>query len=90
MLRFDVRDKKPKLYIELVLMAVAAAAVAAALLFGGEFNLAIASAVLSVFFTASAFVFFMTFVKQVQYNPYSYNTILYFGFGLFIVPSFGD
>ncbi len=85
MLRFDVRDKKPKLYIELVLMVIAAAAVAAAILFGGEWDLAIASAILSVFFTASAFVFFMTFVKQVQYNPYSYNTIMYFGFGLFII-----
>lgn len=84
MLRFDVRDKKPKLYIELILMGVCAAAVVAALLFAGEWDLAIASAVLSVFFTASAFIFFMTFVKQVQYNPYSYNTIMYFGFGLFI------
>jgi len=84
MLRFDVRDKKPKLYIELILMGVSAAAVVASLLFAGEWDLAIASAILSVFFTASVFVFFMTFVKQVQYNPYSYNTIMYFGFGLFI------
>lgn len=84
MIRFDTRDKKPKLYIELVIMAVAAAAVICALLFAGEAKLAVVSAILAVFFAVSAAVFFMSFVKQAQYNPYSYNTIMYFGFGLFI------
>ena len=84
MLRFDTRDKKPKLYIELALLIVAAVAVAAVLLFAGDTGYAIASAILAVFFTASAAIFFMSFVKQVQYNPYSYNTIMYLGFGLFV------
>ena len=44
-----------------------------------------AGVVMSVFFAALVVQLFVAFVMQIHYNPYSYNTIFYFGFGLFLL-----
>ena len=85
MFRFDTRNKKPKLYNELIILAAAAVLTVAALLAGGRYGPQISLVIAAAFFTVSTIVFFDAFRKQVQYNPYSYNTIFYFGFGLFIL-----
>ena len=85
MFRFNTRDKKPKLYNELVLLAVAAALSVAASFFPGLLMDKLLAVIATVFFFVSVIVFLDAFRKQVNYNPYSYNTIFYFGFALFIL-----
>ena len=84
-MKFDTRDKKPKLYALLILTVIIAAAVAGVRLWGGE-NCAVAVCVLLDFYFAAAIVLLLfAFVGQIHYNPYSYNTILYAGFALFVL-----
>ena len=85
MFRFNTRKKKPKLYHELVILGIAVILIILASLFGGDYSIRITMVIESAFFAVTAFVFFDAFRKQVQYNPYSYNTIFYFGFGLFLL-----
>ena len=85
MFRFNTRKKKPKLYHELIILGIAVVLVLLATLFGGEYSIRITMIIESVFFAVTTFVFFDAFRRQVQYNPYSYNTIFYFGFGLFLL-----
>ncbi len=83
-LKFDTRDKKPKLY-HLLIEAAIVDAVLLLLLRGGlqEYGAA-ASALLAVFFAAVVIQLVAAFFEQIQYNPYSYNTIYYMGFALFV------
>ena len=85
MFRFNTRKKKPKLYNELIIMGITAVLILAAVLFGGPVKIRLIMTVLTVFFAVTTAVFFDAFRKQVQYNPYSYNTIFYFGFGLLLL-----
>ena len=85
MFRFNTRKKKPKLYIELIVIGITAVIVLAAVIFGGPVKIRLIMTILSAFFAVTAAVFFDSFRKQVQYNPYSYNTIFYFGFGLLLL-----
>ena len=85
MFRFNTRKKKPKLYHELIILGIAVILIILASLFGGAYSIRITMVIESVFFAVTTFVFFDAFRKQVQYNPYSYNTIFYFGFGLFLL-----
>ena len=80
MFRFNTRKKKPKLYNELVILGITAIAVLVAALIGGPYKIRLVSTILTVFFIITTALFFDIFRKQVQYNPYSYNTIFYFGF----------
>jgi len=43
------------------------------------------SPALALYFFLTTAILFIAFQKQLQYNPYSYNTIYYSGFGLFIL-----
>ena len=84
MLEFDTRDKKPKLYDLLLLTAAAAAVV---LLVGGETqerHMAVC-VVLGLYYAAVIFRLITAFLGQLRYNPYSYNTLFYSGFALFLL-----
>lgn len=82
MIQFDTRDKKPKLYllaaITAVFMAVAALMVTKS---KGDSTLPV-SILCCIYFAAALVMLISAYVKQVQYNPYSYNTIIYNGFSL--------
>ncbi len=86
--RFDTRDTKPRIY-GLGIIAAAASAVVLVLAYaGGRQNTQ-----LMVFFAAASCLLLsagliVVFVKQIHYNPYSYNTIYYFGFSLFFFSVF--
>lgn len=83
MVKFDVRDKKPALW-DIAVLAVAAAAIVGALIrTGAEKHLAAICVVCDLFFLAALILLAVAFVRQLQYNPYSYNTIYYTGFALF-------
>ena len=85
-MKFDTRDKKPKVFSLLVVAAVEAAIVAVLCLKeGGERNAALISATLAAAFLAAVIILAVSFFRQLQYNPYSYNTIYYSGFFLFFL-----
>ena len=83
MIRFDVRNKKPNLW-SIAVLALAAAVVAGFLIHdGAQKHAAAICVVLDLFFFGTLVLLAAAFVGQLQYNPYSYNTIYYTGFALF-------
>lgn len=84
-MRFDTRDKKPKLRVLLLLTVLAVAALAAVFLRGGERSAVPAVVVMDVYLAAALALLFVAFFRQLQYNLYSYNTIFYAGFALFVL-----
>ena len=82
-LRFDTRMKKPKLY------NIAALTVLMAVLFvylsglPELTRLKWANTALALYFALTALLLIRGVFQQMQYNPYSYNTIIYTGFVLF-------
>ncbi|MBR0161695.1 MAG: YdcF family protein [Oscillospiraceae bacterium] len=87
-MKFDTRNKKPKIYNIAVLSAGAILAMALILRRETENPLAWGNLLLSCYFGAVVFCLLDAFRKQLQYNPYSYNTILYTGFALFVFSLF--
>lgn len=83
MIAFDTRDKKPTLY-NLLALSVIVFAVVGWLLLDGKRNTVAVSTILELYFAAALVMLIAAFIKQLQYNPYSYNTIMYTGFALFV------
>lgn len=83
-MQFDTRDKKPKLYF--LIPASIIAAVAASLLHrGGAAGNAMPLFCLTIAYLAVVIASLLwAFFAQLRYNPYSYNTIYYIGFALFL------
>ena len=82
-LRFDTRNKKPKLF-HLLLLAAAAGAAVLLLSLGGQGSRAVPiCAVTAAFCLAALFALLRAWRGQLEYNPYSYNTIYYMGFAFF-------
>ena len=83
-MKFFTKSKKPKLYDVLILAVAAVAAVTVIhTVSGGALsivNVCIIDALL--IYTTARLV--MAFYGQIRYNPYSYNTIFYAGFALFL------
>ncbi len=82
---FDTSDKKPKLYSLLAVSAVYAAALAALLIWGGKGRGVMISALSAVYLAAAIALLLRALIGQLRYNPYSYNTIYYIGFSLFVL-----
>ncbi len=83
--QFDTRDTKPSLK-PLVIWTLIAAALAAGLFYTLRDNRGIVLCMLSAVYAAGTIaVLLWAFREQIRYNPYSYNTIFYFGFALFAV-----
>ncbi len=84
-LRFDTVNKKPKLYF-LIPAAIAAAVIEYLLIKNGAQKNSVALCSVTIaFLTVCAGSLAWAFVRQLKYNPYSYNTIYYFGFFLFVL-----
>ena len=83
-LEFDTRNKKPALY-NLLLVTGIVFFVVGWLLLDGKTNAAAVSVILECYFVVVLVLLMSAFVKQLQYNPYSYNTIYYIGFSLFLL-----
>ncbi len=83
MIEFDTRDKKPNLFNLLIITGIVFA-VAGWLLLDEKANTAAVSMILEFYFAAALVILISAFIKQLQYNPYSYNTIMYTGFALFV------
>ena len=84
MLQFDIRDKKPKVYNIAVISAVTAAVLAVLLTSFPDIALQASGCVISVYLAITLIFLIQAFRKQIEYNPYSYNTIYYMGFAIFV------
>jgi uncharacterized SAM-binding protein YcdF (DUF218 family) len=83
--KFDTRDKKPKLY-DLLAQALALGLILFLLIRrGAERHGVLISALIGIYVLAAVLQLIAAFFKQIQYNPYSYNTIYYMGFALFLL-----
>ena len=80
MVRFDTRDTKPR--IRVLLFFTAAAGIAVGILARRGLNAAICG-VMAAYALCVILTLLWAFREQLRYNPYSYNTIFYFGFALF-------
>lgn len=84
-MKFDVRKKKPKLWNAAILSLAVLVLVGVLLYRDPEGNALAVSLILSVWFLSVIALMLAAFYKQLQYNPYSYNTIIYMGFALFLL-----
>ncbi len=83
-MKFDTRDKKPSLYNVLILTAITVIFFVIMFL-QKDPPVALCSVVLFLYLLTAEILLIAAFFKQLQYNPYSYNTIYYSGFALFIL-----
>ena len=90
MLKFNTRDKKPKIWNVAVLAAVTCIAVV--IMVNREpVNLKAVVTTICIAYALAIIFLVNALIKQIQYNPYSYNTIYYAGFALFgLVGLFGQ
>ena len=84
-MKFDTRDQKPKLWNLAVFTLIVALVAALLLLTGGTYRAAAICGVMSAYALGAILLLLWAFREQIRYNPYSYNTIFYFGFALFSV-----
>lgn len=82
--RFDTLNKKPKLYDVLIVFAIVLAAVGILSAVGGERYSLICALIVDAFLLYAIARLAASFIGQLRYNPYSYNTIYYSGFALFL------
>ena len=82
---FDTSDKKPKLYDVLIVGALVLAAVVALFVVGGGRSVLPAALLICAFLVYAIARLAVAFIGQLRYNPYSYNTIYYAGFALFLM-----
>ena len=85
LVRFDTRDKKPALWNILILSVITFAAAVLLIRQGSEKCPLMICILLDVYFLVVIILLISAFFKQLQYNPYSYNTIYYAGFALFLL-----
>ncbi|MBQ9543946.1 MAG: hypothetical protein IJV00_02320, partial [Clostridia bacterium] len=81
--KFDTRDKKPKLYSLIVLTLLFAGLVTALVVTDPVTNAGAVCAAVAAYAFCAVLILLYSFFEQIKYNPYSYNTIIYFGFALF-------
>ena len=84
-MKFDTRDKKPKLWNIAALSVVLLAVLAVFIRLGADVYGAAISVCFIVYYVIVLVLLLSAFFKQIQYNPYSYNTIFYMGFALFLL-----
>ena len=83
-MKFDTLNKKPKVWNIGVLTLVLGAVLAALWISGGEARSVEMSIAVAVYLLADIVLLLRAFCLQLRYNPYSYNTIIYMGFSLFL------
>ncbi len=84
-MKFDTRDKKPYIWNIVILSIVAAALVAVFIILGAEKHALHIAIVFDIFYIGVIILLVRAVLEQSKYNPYSYNTIYYMGFALFVM-----
>ena len=83
-IKFDTRNKKPHLWNVLIQAVFVAGIVLFAVLDGAHRHTLLLCALVDVFLAAVLIQLAVAFRGQLEYNLYSYNTIYYMGFFLFL------
>ena len=84
-MKFFSSNKKPNLRNIAILSITTVIMLLVLHLFKTERQLIRANAVMMVYFALVSVLLFTAFKQQLRFNPYSYNTILFSGFGFFIL-----
>ncbi|MBQ1507878.1 MAG: YdcF family protein [Erysipelotrichaceae bacterium] len=82
-IRFDTRERKPSVFFLLIPVIIAAVILIVLSFLRPERHAVYAGTVLSLLFLSLSAGLLIAFVRQLEYNLYSYNTIYYMGFALF-------
>ncbi|MBQ9911692.1 MAG: YdcF family protein [Firmicutes bacterium] len=85
MIKFDTLDKKPALYDLLIVGAVLVCIYTVLFISSKDRYSFLVCLMQTAFFVYVLIRLIIAFFRQLRYNPYSYNTIYYFGFSLFTV-----
>lgn len=84
-MKFDLRNQQPHVRNIVILLVITIAVVATLMMSGAEEHALVISVVLDIFFASVIGVLMEVLFQQIRYNPYSYNTIYYIGFSLFLL-----
>lgn len=84
-MKFDTRHIKPKLYHTAVLAVLTLCLMITLLSQEDPVRMMWANLILIIFIFLTIVSLVTAFFRQLQYNPYSYNTIIYSGFALFLL-----
>ncbi len=84
-MKFNTSNKKPNTVNIAILSVIAAVLILILILTDYQKHVIYISLVCDVYFALVAFFMLRAFVVQIHYNPYSYNSIYYIGFGLFML-----
>ncbi len=84
-MKFDTLDKKPHIWNIAILAAVTVAILAVIGTARSKEQVLPISMILAAFFLVTIFLLLRAFRLQLHYNPYSYNTVYYMGFALFLI-----
>lgn len=82
-MKLDTLDKKPKVYHLAFLTFAVLALLTVVFLLQKEWMARFSCLLLALYFLAVSVLLVLAFFRQIRYNLYSYNTIIYFGFALF-------
>ena len=82
-MKFDTRDKKPKLYDLMAITGIVVLILADLFVNGGAGSFAPANVILLLYYIVAIALLLIALKGQLEYNPYSYNTIYYTGFSIF-------
>jgi len=85
----NTRQTKPKLYNLLILTGAAALVIGLLLLLRPAGHVPVICVTVAAYCLAAALLLLYSFREQIRYNPYSYNTIIYFGFALYALSVMG-
>ena len=87
-IRFDTLNKKPNLYSIAFISAAAVAILIAVNIAMEEAAAGVSNLIISLYVLTCIILMIRAFIGQLRYNPYSYNTIYYIGFSIFLVSVF--
>lgn len=85
MLRFNTETKQPKLWNSVVISIAAAAVIAILSILNAEANATAIAIIIDIYLLTIIICLVRAFTRQIKFNPYSYNTIWYIGFAIFLV-----
>ena len=83
-MKFDTLNKKPTVF-NILFLSLITAALLAILWFLKVDDIILYSLISVAYLAGVIFMLVRAFFLQLRYNPYSYNTIIYFGFSLFLL-----
>ncbi len=83
-MKFFTSDKEPNLRGLLVLLAITVILEIAVLSYYGSESFFIVGYLMELFMIGAAGILYYSAVRQIAYNPYSYKTIYYIGFGVYL------